>query len=74
MQSQQKGGRSRAGQSLLGNKPDPDEVMRVSFMDFVKVRGPLGLQGMRELCHAAKCGVLRSGKESCFCFRVNFLS
>lgn len=32
VQSQQKGGgRSSTGQSLLGNKPDPGEVMRVLF-------------------------------------------
>lgn len=28
---------------------------------------------MRELCHAMEAGVLSSGKEPCFCFRVNFL-
>jgi hypothetical protein len=44
-----------------------------SFVGFVKVRRPLGPKEMRELCHAMEAGVLSSGKEPCFCFRVNFL-
>lgn len=49
----------RTGQSLLGNKPGSGEVMCVLLHEFANVRGPLGLQGMRELGQAVKYGVLR---------------